>query len=93
MLEDDDEMSDFTDNIELMLPLEPRDAFFGGRVSPLVLLKEVERGQRIQYADFVSCSQQALKLKQLKPVVFTGEPISDSDKEAPLPPRTPKNYH
>ena len=50
-------MAAFTDEIELMLPIEPRDAFFGGRVSPLVLLKEVNEGEKIQYADYVSSFQ------------------------------------
>lgn len=75
------------------MPIEPRDAFFGGRVSPLALLKEVERGQRIQYADYVSCSQPTFKCRQLKGALITGEPIPDGDKEAPLPPGPPENYH
>ena len=56
MLTVDGKMKNFFDNCNIVGPLDPRDAFFGGRTGPITLYKKVEEeeGERIDYVDVCS---------------------------------------
>ena len=47
-LEQDEEMRRYFDNYDLTDPLEPRDAFFGGRTNAAKLFYECEEGEKIR---------------------------------------------
>ena len=47
-LERDEEMKRYFDNYEIVDPLEPRDAFFGGRTNAAKLYHECEEGEKIR---------------------------------------------
>ena len=49
-------MSAFVDNLEFIDPLEPRDAFFGGRTNAVKLyhLADIDSDEQMKYYDFTS---------------------------------------
>ena len=51
MLATDPEMKKFFDTHEIATPIDPRDAFYGGRTGPTTLYKKIEEGERIDYVD------------------------------------------
>jgi G:T-mismatch repair DNA endonuclease (very short patch repair protein) len=52
----DSEMKEFFDNFEISKPLEPRQAFFGGRTNATRLYHEARDDEKIRYVDFCSLS-------------------------------------
>ena len=48
-LEQDEGMRRYFDNYDLTDPLEPRDAFFGGRTNAAKLFHEYEEDEKIRY--------------------------------------------
>ena len=50
----DPELQSFLKNFELVSPLEPRDAFFGGRTGATTLYAKAAEGEEILYVDFTS---------------------------------------
>ena len=51
MLASDQEMKEFFDNCAIPTPLNPRDAFYGGRTGPTTLHRKAEEGERIDHVD------------------------------------------
>lgn len=53
MLKEDPKMKKFFESTVLMGPLDPRDAYFGGRTGPLRMIKTLTEGDgmRISYLD------------------------------------------
>jgi len=47
-------MAKFFDDIKLVAPLEPRDAFYGGRTNAVKLYHQCKEGERIRYIDVCS---------------------------------------
>ena len=50
----DEEMKEYFDHYEAVEPLEPRDAFFGGRTNAARLYHQCEEDEKIKYVDFTS---------------------------------------
>lgn len=50
----DPELQEFLENFELLPPLEPRDAFFGGRTGATTLYAKAGEGEETSYVDFTS---------------------------------------
>jgi hypothetical protein len=53
-LKQNDEMKDYIQTLELVSPLEPRDAFFGGRTEAFNLFEEANADKQIKYYDVTS---------------------------------------
>jgi hypothetical protein len=49
-----DEMQYFLDTVDIVTDLEPRDAFFGGRVNGFKVFRDAQEGETIEYSDFCS---------------------------------------
>ena len=45
---------DFVSKLDIVIPLDPRDAFFGGRTNAIKLHHKVEGEQQIHYKDMIS---------------------------------------
>ena len=54
MQTDQAEIQNFVDNVQVLPPLEPRDAFFGGRTEAFTLHAESNEGETIKYYDVTS---------------------------------------
>lgn len=57
-------------------PLDPRDAFFGGRVENIVMCRDVQENEKIKFIDFCSLYPASLKLKPhiiFHPEIFIGK--------------------
>ena len=52
--ETDPELAEFLENFEFVPPLEPRDAFFGGRTGAATLYAKTAEDEEISYVDFTS---------------------------------------
>lgn len=50
----DPELQSFFENFKMVPPLEPRDAFFGGRTGATTLYAKAGDGEDISYVDFTS---------------------------------------
>ena len=50
----DPEIKEFFDNFEVSEPLEPRQAFFGGRTNATRLFYDAKQDEKIRYVDFCS---------------------------------------
>ena len=48
-LKEDDEMKSYFDTYDLVDPLEPRDAFYGGRTNAAKLFHECAEDEKIRY--------------------------------------------
>ena len=53
-LETDVTMKHYIESLELVTPLEPRDAFYGGRTEAFKLYEEAHQGNQIKYYDVTS---------------------------------------
>ena len=53
-LKNTNEMRQFLDMFDIVTDLEPRDAFFGGRVNGFKLFRDAQEGETISYVDFTS---------------------------------------
>ena len=53
-LHDTDEMKEFLDRTEFVQGINPRDAFFGGRVNGYEMFSKAGQGESIEYVDFTS---------------------------------------
>ena len=51
---DNTKVKTFVEQLELVSPLNPRDAFYGGRTEAIQLLRDVKDHETIQYDDFTS---------------------------------------
>ena len=51
MIDGDQEMKKFFDKCNIVEPLDPRDAFYGGRTGPTTLYRKAEEGERIDFTD------------------------------------------
>lgn len=51
---DDAAMKSYVESLEIVSPLEPRDAFFGGRTETYTLFKEASEDETIDYYDVTS---------------------------------------
>ena len=47
-------LKDFVDTIDIITPLNPREAFFGGRTNAIKLYHKVEENEEIHYKDMIS---------------------------------------
>jgi hypothetical protein len=54
MIDTNVQVKDFVETCEIKLPLNPRDAFFGGRTNALKLYYRIKVGEKIRYIDFTS---------------------------------------
>ena len=52
--ENDPTIAEFVKSLDIVPPLNPRDAFFGGRTNAVQLYKKVDQEQQIQYMDITS---------------------------------------
>ena len=52
--ETDPELAEFLEHFEFVPPLEPRDAFFGGRTGAATLYSKTAEDEEISYVDFTS---------------------------------------
>ena len=50
----DPEMKQFIDSVQLHDPLDPREAFFGGRTNLIRMLYKCRPGELMEYLDFTS---------------------------------------
>ena len=48
------EMKEFFDSVKILDPLDPRDAFFGGRTNATKLYHKCKSGEKLNYHDFNS---------------------------------------
>ena len=53
-LKETHEMQQFLDTYDIVINLEPRDAFFGGRVNGFKLFRDIQEGEKIKYVDYTS---------------------------------------
>nr|DAC81407.1 TPA_asm: PolB-C [Rhodactis coral adintovirus] len=53
-LQSNAELAEFVKQLTFDAPLEPRDAFFGGRTNAVCLYKDVSQEEKIHYVDFTS---------------------------------------
>lgn len=53
-MEKDEDMKEYVDSLEIVSPLEPRDAFFGGRTEAFKLYEEASENKKIKYYDVTS---------------------------------------
>ena len=53
-LKQTDEMKRFLDAFDIVTDLEPRAAFFGGRVNGFMLFRDARKDETIEYVDFTS---------------------------------------
>ncbi|MCG8432162.1 MAG: hypothetical protein MJA29_13455, partial [Candidatus Omnitrophica bacterium] len=58
------DMRTYVDKQNITEPLQPRDAFFGGRTECFKLFHEAEEGQKIRYVDFTSLYPYVNKYKK-----------------------------
>ena len=54
LLKDNTEMANYISNLKILSPLNPRDAFYGGRTDVSKLYHAAEEDEEIHYLDFVS---------------------------------------
>lgn len=83
-LKRDNEMNLFYDGLEMVGPLDPREAFFGGRTEVFALKRDATGGDKILYADFTSLYPATLKYDKFMvshPTVITEgfEPVDRRD--------------
>ncbi|XP_078364066.1 uncharacterized protein LOC144648356 [Oculina patagonica] len=79
MKQENEEIADFVRCLDLQPPLQPRDAFFGGRTNAIKLYHQVEEGEEIRYIDFTSLYPFVNKTKEY-PVghpIFISSPSMD----------------
>lgn len=50
----DPELKAFLDHLEMVIPLEPREAFYGGRTGAVALYAKAGEGEDIKYCDVTS---------------------------------------
>ncbi|XP_046862275.1 uncharacterized protein LOC124455682 [Xenia sp. Carnegie-2017] len=62
-LKETDEMKHFLDTNDIVTNLEPRDAFFGGRVNGFKLFRDAQQDETIEYVDFTSLYRYVNKTK------------------------------
>ena len=70
----------FLDNLDMVLPLDPRDAFYGGRTGAVSLYAKAEEGENIKYCDVTSLYPWVNKYKEY-PVRFQLIFTNPSDQE------------
>ena len=63
-LRDTDEMKEFLGRTEFVQGIDPRDAFFGGRVNGYKMFSKAGQGESIEYVDFTSLYPYVNKTKQ-----------------------------
>ncbi|XP_043285730.1 uncharacterized protein [Venturia canescens] len=78
MLKNNDEMAEFVKNHPMVIsePLEPREAFFGGRTENFVNMYEVKESEKIKYVDVCSLYPWVCKTGKFPighPKVYVGE--------------------
>lgn len=54
MVETDPHLKEFVQKVEIVPPLNPREAFFGGRTNAIKLHRKVEEEEEIHYRDIIS---------------------------------------
>jgi len=79
-LRDNEEVKTFVDRLNWVYPLNPRDAFFGGRTGAVSIYANTYDGQEIRYADVISLYPWVNKTKEY-PV---GHPVIISQPEQSL---------
>ena len=70
-LEEDEEMRRYFEEHDFVDPLQPRDAFFGGRTNAAKLFHQCKDGERIKYVDFTSLYPWCNKSTRLDPITLT----------------------
>ena len=53
-LQDQPEVADYVGSLHLQPPLQPREAFFGGRTNAVQLHRTADQGEEIRYYDYTS---------------------------------------
>lgn len=84
------EMADYINNLALVMPLDPRGAFFGGRTNAIVLERAVKEGEKIKYADFVSLYPTVQKVFNYIQLSFVSAKCVSA---GAVPPETPQDHH
>ena len=54
MIRTDPQLKRFIDTVDIVTPLNPREAFFGGRTNAIKLHHKVEENKQIKYSDMIS---------------------------------------
>ena len=54
MKETDPQLKEFVKKVDIVTPLIPREAFFGGRINAIKLHHKVEENEEIHYSDMIS---------------------------------------
>ena len=63
-LQETEEMKEFLDGSDFVQSIDPRDAFFGGRVNGYKLFAKVGPGETVEYVDFTSLYPYVNKTKR-----------------------------
>ncbi|XP_053392045.1 uncharacterized protein LOC128554759 [Mercenaria mercenaria] len=95
LLKEDQHMKTFVDQLDIVTPLEPRDAFYGGRTEAYTMYKEATVDENIKYYDVTSlypCINKTGKIPLGHPDIITDDFTSLDDYEGlmkckVLPPR------
>ena len=92
-------MKDYFENVDIRDPLDPREAFFGGRTNATFLKKTCGEGERIDYLDICSLYPYVNKYKaypighpdiiteNFKDITATSRPYNGIVKCRVLPPK------
>lgn len=53
MIQSDNHLKEFVETLDIVTPLNPREAFFGGRTNAIKLHHKVEENEQIHYSDII----------------------------------------
>ena len=53
IIQSDNHLKEFVETLEIVTPLNPREAFFGGRTNAIKLPYKVEENEQIHYSDMI----------------------------------------
>ena len=53
MIQSDNHLKEFVETLDIVTPLNPREAFFGGRTNAIKLHHKVEENKQIHYSDMI----------------------------------------
>ena len=53
MIQSDNHLKEFVETLDIVTPLNPREAFFGGRTNAIKLHHKVEENEQIHYSDMI----------------------------------------
>ena len=53
IIQSDNHLKEFVETLDIVTPLNPREAFFGGRTNAIKLHHKVEENEQIHYSDMI----------------------------------------